>query len=49
MRKVVLEGGKGKRLWKMQRQKRKKKFMDMNGEIRIFKMNLKRLQEKNRY
>lgn len=46
---VILAGGKGTRLWPMSRSQRPKQFLALTGDLSLFQMTLKRLDDPARY
>jgi mannose-1-phosphate guanylyltransferase/mannose-6-phosphate isomerase len=46
---VILAGGKGTRLWPMSRSQRPKQFLALTGDLSLFQMTLKRLNDPTRY
>jgi mannose-1-phosphate guanylyltransferase len=46
---VILAGGKGTRLWPMSRSQRPKQFLALTGDLSLFQMTLKRLDDPSRY
>jgi mannose-1-phosphate guanylyltransferase/mannose-6-phosphate isomerase len=46
---VILAGGKGTRLWPMSRSQRPKQFLALTGDLSLFQMTLKRLEDPARY
>jgi mannose-1-phosphate guanylyltransferase/mannose-6-phosphate isomerase len=46
---VILAGGKGTRLWPMSRSQRPKQFLALTGDLSLFQLTLKRLDDPQRY
>ncbi|MDB5522560.1 MAG: Mannose-6-phosphate isomerase, type II:Nucleotidyl transferase:Mannose-phosphate [Rhizobium sp.] len=46
---VILAGGKGTRLWPMSRSQRPKQFLALIGDLSLFQLTLKRLDDPTRY
>lgn len=46
---VILAGGKGTRLWPMSRSARPKQFLELTGDLSLFQLTLKRLDDPSRY
>ena len=46
---VILAGGKGTRLWPMSRSTRPKQFLALTGDLSLFQLTLKRLDDPARY
>ena len=46
---VILAGGKGTRLWPMSRSQRPKQFLALTGDLSLFQLTLKRLDDRSRY
>lgn len=46
---IILAGGKGTRLWPMSRSQRPKQFLALTGDLSLFQMALKRLDDPSRY
>ncbi|PDS76365.1 mannose-1-phosphate guanylyltransferase/mannose-6-phosphate isomerase [Rhizobium sp. L43] len=46
---VILAGGKGTRLWPLSRVARPKQFLALTGDLSLFQLTLKRLEDPNRY
>lgn len=46
---VILAGGKGTRLWPMSRSQRPKQFLALTGDLSLFQLTLKRLDDPTRY
>ena len=46
---VILAGGQGTRLWPLSRSSRPKQFLDLTGDLSLFKQTLKRVEDGTRY
>ena len=46
---IILAGGKGTRLWPMSRSQRPKQFLALTGDLSLFQLTLKRLEDPARY
>jgi mannose-1-phosphate guanylyltransferase/mannose-6-phosphate isomerase len=46
---VILAGGKGTRLWPMSRSARPKQFLELTGDLSLFQLTLRRLDDPSRY
>src|SRR5205809_4458823 len=46
---VILAGGQGTRLWPLSRSSRPKQFLDLTGDLSLFKQTLRRVEDGARY